>query len=60
MEEHILKAYNLNKDSLLGIDVSEEMVREASKRINAKVQNILDVEHQENCWDICFSAANIL
>jgi SAM-dependent methyltransferase len=60
MEEHFLKAFNLNKDNLLGIDVSEGMVRVASKRINARVEDILNVVPQGNPWDICLCTANVL
>ncbi len=60
MEEHFLKAFNLNKNQLLGIDVSEGMVKVASKRINACVKDILNVVHEENPWDICLCTANVL
>ncbi|EDN71497.1 3-demethylubiquinone-9 3-methyltransferase [Beggiatoa sp. PS] len=60
MEEYFLKAFNLNKDHLLGIDVSEGMVKVASKRINARVEDILNVVPERNRWDICLCTANVL
>lgn len=60
MEEHFLKAFNLNKNQLLGIDVSEGMVKVASKRINARVEDILNVVPEGEPWDICICTANVL
>ncbi len=60
MEEHFLKAFNLNKECLLGIDVSEGMVKVALKRINARVEDVLKVAPEENHWDICLCTANVL
>lgn len=60
MEEHFLKAFNLNKNQLLGIDVSEGMVKVASKRINARVEDILNVVDDGNPWNICLCTGNVL
>jgi SAM-dependent methyltransferase len=60
MEEHLLKVFNLNKNQLLGIDLSEGMVKVASKRIYARVENILNVEHQGNPWDISICTGTVL
>ena len=60
MEEYILNTYHVTRDNLLGIDASEGMIREASKRINAKVQNIMDIESKGNQWDICFAIETVL
>lgn len=60
MEEHFLNAFKLNKNQLLGIDISEGMVKVASKRINARVEDILNVVSDGNPWDICLGIGNVL
>ncbi len=59
MEEHILQTYNLHRDNLLGIDISEAMVEVASKKINAVVKDIVALDPTEQLWDITFASLNV-
>ncbi|MDJ0735352.1 MAG: methyltransferase domain-containing protein [Nostocaceae cyanobacterium] len=59
MEEYILKNYSVPSDNLLGIDVSEAMVKIASKKINASVGNILEMTGGGMNFDLSFASLNV-
>ncbi|MBP0019211.1 MAG: methyltransferase domain-containing protein [Cyanobacteria bacterium SBLK] len=59
VEEFVAKHYNLKPDNLLGIDISPAMVQIASQKIEARVENILDIDKETDRWDICFSGLNV-
>jgi SAM-dependent methyltransferase/predicted metal-dependent enzyme (double-stranded beta helix superfamily) len=59
MEEYILNQYDLRRENILGIDTSESMVKVALKRINAVVEDILNMEANDRLWDIIFASVNV-
>ena len=59
-EAHILEAFGLSDDRLLGIDVSEAMVREARRRIPAEIGDILALDPAIRTWDLVFAGLNVL
>lgn len=46
-------------DKLFGIDISEAMIAEASRRIRAEVADILSYDSGGQQWDIIFSGLNV-
>lgn len=59
MEEHILDTYQVPRENLLGMDVSPAMVEVAARKINAKVQNIVEDFPDDFRWDLCFASLNV-
>jgi len=59
MEEYIMKTYSVPSSNLLGIDVSEAMVKIASTKINAAVGNILEMQGEETKFDLSFASLNV-
>jgi SAM-dependent methyltransferase/predicted metal-dependent enzyme (double-stranded beta helix superfamily) len=57
-EAHLQRRFSMDEDQLLGIDISEAMVDEASKRISARTGDILrmPVERQ---WDVTYQGLNV-
>ncbi len=58
MEEYIIKTYQVSPDNLLGIDISEAMVKIASKKIKARLGNIIEMKAEKKDFDLCFSSLN--
>lgn len=59
MEEHIFRTYSTPRTNILGIDVSEAMVSEASGRIPARKINILEMNSGEKQYDVTFQGLNV-
>lgn len=58
MEEYMLDHFGLEKDQILGIDISEAMVREANRRIYAKKMDILEMDTSVK-YDITYEGLNV-
>ncbi len=58
VEEWMIKELGVSKKNLLGIDISDAMVQEASKRIHAEVQDFLKMD-VTNRNDIIYSGLNV-
>lgn len=59
VEEFIVKKYDIKPENLVGIDISPAMVQIAAQKIEARVENILDIDGETDRWDICFSGLNV-
>jgi SAM-dependent methyltransferase len=59
VEEYMIKRYGLTSDQVYGIDVSEGMILEARKRIQADCGNILTLDPDIRIWDIAYSGLNV-
>jgi SAM-dependent methyltransferase len=58
-EKYIIDTYNVPKNNLLGIDISDSMVKIAARRINAKKEDITRLVFKKK-YDIVFSGLNVL
>ncbi len=59
VEERIIEKYNLSKEQLYGIDISDSMIAEARKRIAADVGDLLDLDPEIRKWDLAYSGLNV-
>lgn len=59
MENYMIDALGLRPEGLLGIDISEAMVKIASRRINADVGDALTLDPEVQMWDITFCGLNV-
>lgn len=59
VEDYIINSLKMPKENLLGIDISESMIRAASVRINAEIADITKYK-SKNKWDITFTGLNVL
>lgn len=59
VEQQILQNHPIKFDNLLGIDLSESMIRVSSDRIKSKVQNIMDLAFSQEKWDFTFTGLNV-
>ena len=59
VEAHLLRHYSLDRDRLLGIDISAAMIAEAQRRIRAEVGDILQLDPAAGQWDVVFSGLNV-
>ncbi|MBF0351163.1 MAG: methyltransferase domain-containing protein [SAR324 cluster bacterium] len=58
VEEHLLEIYQIPYENMLGVDISEAMVKEASRHIHAKACDFLEMEETSQ-WDITFTGLNV-
>ncbi|MFQ5673907.1 MAG: methyltransferase domain-containing protein [Nitrospinales bacterium] len=58
-EDFLIERLGVRRDRLLGIDVSEAMVKVAKRRIPAQVDNILSRKSSEPEWDITYCGLNV-
>lgn len=59
IEEHMLEHLSLQRENLLGIDISEAMVEVAQQRIPAEVGDALELDPQVQTWDIAYCGLNV-
>lgn len=59
VEQRIIERYHLKADQLYGIDISESMIHEARKRINADVGDLLTLDPNVRKWDLAYSGLNV-
>jgi SAM-dependent methyltransferase len=59
VEKYILEEFNVPKERLYGMDLSESMVVEARKRISADVGDIMTLDPAIRKWDLAYSGLNV-
>jgi len=59
VEEYLIENLGLPYDHLFGMDISEAMVVEARKRIQADVGDVLTLDPSIRMWDVAFSGLNV-
>ena len=59
IEKFMLDNLGVQQDNLYGIDISAAMVSEASKRMQADVGNVLDLDPSVRLWDIAYCGLNV-
>ena len=59
VEDYLIIHKGVKKDNLLGIDISDAMVKIASTKINSKVTNIKNY-YPNKQWDIIYSGLNAI
>ncbi len=59
MERFMIKELGFNSDNLLGIDLSEAMIKEASKHIRAEVGDALELDPAVQMWDLTYCGLNV-
>lgn len=59
VEEFLLQKLGAKREQLLGIDISAGMIREASKRIPARQQDLLSIEPRAEKWQLAYSGLNV-
>ncbi|MAT53276.1 MAG: hypothetical protein CMN32_02265 [Saprospirales bacterium] len=60
VEKFMMDELGLRFEQCYGIDISEAMINEARKRIQADVGDILGLDPSVKTWDIAFSGLNVL
>lgn len=60
VERFMIDELGVSWEHLYGIDISEAMVREARKRIQADVGDILALDPSVKLWDVAYSGLNVL
>ena len=58
-EEFLIHELEIPYENLYGIDISEAMVTEARKRIQADPGDVLHLDPSIRLWDIAFSGLNV-
>jgi len=58
-EEFLIEQLGVRRDNLLGIDVSEAMIKVAKRRIPARVDNVLSRKSAAPEWDITYCGLNV-
>lgn len=59
VEAFLLQELQAQRELLLGIDISEGMIREASKRIPARQQDLLTMDTTAGQWQLAYSGLNV-
>jgi len=59
VEEYMINHLGIQHKNLYGIDISESMVLEARKRIQADVGDVLTLDPDIRLWDIAYSGLNV-
>lgn len=59
VEVYMMEHYQIPKKQMYGIDISEAMVHEARKRMNADVGDVLTLDPDIDTWDLAFSGLNV-
>lgn len=59
VEQHILQTTKLKHTNLSAIDISESMVIEAAKRVQASVCDFLAMQTNNKQWDLTYSGLNV-
>ncbi|MGB0879139.1 MAG: methyltransferase domain-containing protein [Polaribacter sp.] len=59
IEQYMLEKLGVQHNNLYGIDISEAMVEEARKRIQADVGDVLQLDPEIRVWDIAYSGLNV-
>ncbi len=59
VEQQILKDHPIGYDNLMGIDLSESMIRVSSERIRSRVQNLMDLPESRQSWDMTYTGLNV-
>lgn len=59
VEAFLINELKADYNRLLGIDISEGMIREAAKRIQAKKADLLTLHTDAEQWDIAYSGLNV-
>lgn len=59
VERELIDEFGVSYEQLFGIDISQAMVSEASRRIRAEVGDILDFDAEGKTWDVAFSGLNV-
>ncbi len=60
VERFIIDELGVKWERMYGIDLSKAMIREARKRIQADVGDILELDPRVRMWDVAFSGLNVL
>lgn len=59
VEKHLIDEMGVEYDNLFGLDISEAMVQEASRRIQAETGDVLTLDPSIRMWNIAFSGLNV-
>ncbi|MEO1655677.1 MAG: class I SAM-dependent methyltransferase, partial [Bacteroidota bacterium] len=59
MEIFMMEELGLKKENLLGIDLSEAMVKVAAQHIPAEVGNALELDPAVQMWDLAYCGLNV-
>ncbi|HKK89310.1 MAG TPA: methyltransferase domain-containing protein [Saprospiraceae bacterium] len=59
VEAYMMEHYQIPKEQMYGIDISEAMVHEAGKRMNADVGDVLTLDPEIDTWDLAYSGLNV-
>lgn len=59
VESFMLEELAVTRENLLGIDISEGMIREAGKRIPARQQDLLTMDTTASSWQLVYSGLNV-
>ncbi len=59
VEKYMIDQMGIPYNNLFGMDISEAMVAEASRRIQADVGDILTLDPSIRMWDLAFSGLNV-
>ena len=59
VEEWMIRELGIPHEQLFGLDISEAMVMEASRRIRAETGDVLTLDPAVQLWDIAYSGLNV-
>lgn len=59
VEEFMIDEFGISYENMYGIDISEAMVTEAKRRIQADVGDVLKLDPSVRMWDVAFSGLNV-
>lgn len=59
MERYIVTELGLKRGNLLGIDISEAMIKVARRRIDAEIGDLLTLDPSVRLWDLAFGGLNV-
>ncbi len=59
VEKFMIEELDVPYDNLFGLDISEAMVQEARRRIQADYGDVLTLDPSVRLWDIAFSGLNV-
>lgn len=58
-ELYMIGKLGMQKENLLGIDLSEAMIHVASQRIQAEIGDVMEIDPAVKTWDLAFCGLNI-
>lgn len=60
VEQHLIEVHGADRERLLGVDLSEAMVRVAQRRIRAEALDLFELGSLEETYDLAYSGLNVL